>query len=516
MPATRTRFVALLTPLLLALSVACAAPPPAVPPAAAPQLVVHYFNDWHGHLEEFTRPGEATPVAGAARLATLLAERRAAAAAQGADTLLFVAGDVLQGTPMSTAFRGEPDFALLRRFAVDAMSLGNHEFDYGLDNLATRVSEVDFPVLAANVRRADGSLLVGDVARLTTPRHGVRVGVLGLVTADAAVTTHPRNVEGLRFEDPVAVARREVPALAADSDLVVIVSHCGEVVDRRLAEVPGVDLVVGGHDQVLLEPPPRIGDVPVVQAMEWGEYLGEARFARAADRPRWAGNHYLRTSGVTPDPEVAALVGAYRARLSGELGRVVAEAALPLEGRPGVVRRRETNLGDLVADALRAASGAELAVINGGTIRGSIDAGPVTLEEVMTALPFENRLVVVALSGAEVRAMLERSLSVAGEGGFLQVSGLRLRADGARLQAVEAAGAPLDERRVYQVATSDFLLAGGDGYPQAVGKPARETGSNLLDAVLRWMELQPRPLRVEEDGRLQLSWAEEAAARPAA
>jgi 2',3'-cyclic-nucleotide 2'-phosphodiesterase (5'-nucleotidase family) len=124
--------------------------------------------------------------------------------------------------------------------------------------------------------------------------------------------------------------------------------------------------------------------------------------------------------------------------------------------------------------------------------------------------------VVVPLTGAEVRSMLERSLSVAGEGGFLQFAGLRVRAAGERVLAIEAAGAPLDDQRVYQVATSDFLVAGGDGYSQAVGKPARETGSNLLDAVLRWIELQPRPLRVEEDGRLELSQAPEAAERPAA
>jgi 5'-nucleotidase / UDP-sugar diphosphatase len=503
--------------LALSLLLGCAGRRPAaeVSAAAAPQLVVHYFNDWHGHLEPFTRPGESTPVAGAGRLARLLADRRAAAEATGADTLLFVAGDILQGTPMSTAFRGEPDFALLRRFAVDAMALGNHEFDFGLENLQRRVEQVDFPVLAANVRRADGSLLVGDTVTLTTRRHGVRVGVLGLVTADAGVTTHPRNVVGLTFEDPVVTARRHLPALAAGSDMVVIVSHCGKAVDRELAALAGVDLVVGGHDQVLLEPPTSVGGVRVVQALEWGEYLGEARFALAGQGPRWVDNRYHRTATeVVPDPAVEALVADFRARLSGELARVVADTAVPLDGG-SAVRRRETNLGNVVADALRVASGTEVALINAGAIRGSIDAGPVTLEELMTALPFENSLVVVALSGAELRAMLERSLGMAGEGAFLHVSGIRLRADESGLREVAVAGSPLDPQRVYQVATSDFLVAGGDGYPEAIGKPTRDTGSGLLDAVLRWLELQPQPLRVEEDGRLDLA-AEADAERPAA
>ena len=481
----------------------CTARPQPTTAAAPPALVVHYFNDWHGHLEPFPRPDAEGLVGGASRLATVIAQRRAAAQAVGADTLLLEAGDVLQGTPMSTAFRGEPDFALLERFGVDAMSLGNHEFDFGVETLRARMEQVSFPVLAANVRHADGSPFAGESVVLTTPRHGLRVAVLGLVTADTRVTTHPRNVVDLTFEDPVATAARLVPELAASSDFVIVVSHCGAAVDRRVAAVPGIDFVVGGHDQRLIDPPLRVGDVPIVQAYEWGEYLGEATFTVAADGSlAWAGNRYVRvTADVPEDGEVAALVADYRERLGQELDRVVTTAAVRLDGQ--AVRREETNLGNLVADALLQASGAEIAVINAGAIRGSIEAGPVTLERLMTVLPFENRLVVVPLTGAELRSMLVQSVG-RDDGGFLQVAGIRVHA-GDDAVRIDVAGAPLDDARVYQVATSDFLVAGGDGYEQAMGKEVRDTGHGLLDAVLRWIELQPRPLLVEEDGRIELS-----------
>jgi 2',3'-cyclic-nucleotide 2'-phosphodiesterase (5'-nucleotidase family) len=513
--ARRSRRPAAALAAVLALGLAgCVGRPQAAPPAAGapPRLVVHYFNDWHGHLEPFQRPDVTAPVGGAARLARLIADRRATAAAAGADTLLLEAGDVLQGTPMSTVFRGEPDFALLERMGVDAMSLGNHEFDFGIANLRERLAQVSFPVLAANVSNADGTPFAGDAVIVTTPRHGLRVALLGLVTADTRVTTHPHNVADLTFADPVATAARYLPRLAAESDLVVVVSHSGVEVDREIAALPGVDLVVGGHDQDLLEPPPVVGGVPVVQAHEWGEYLGEATFAagRGGDL-RWAGNRYLRVTADLPeDPEVAAFVGSYRARLGSELGKVVATTAVRLDGQG---RNQETNLGNVVADALLLASGADVAFINAGAIRASLEPGDITLEELMTVLPFDNRLVVVRLTGAELRSMLEQSLRDGG-GGFLQVAGVRLRETAAGVEA-EVGGAALDDAKLYDVATSDFLVAGGDGYEQALGKAMRETGYGLLDAVLRWIELQPQPLDVAKDGRIELA-REAAALRDAA
>jgi 2',3'-cyclic-nucleotide 2'-phosphodiesterase (5'-nucleotidase family) len=505
-PRRQRLLLALAAPFLL-VQLSCARPRPATEARrGAPLLVIDYFNDWHGHLESFTRPGATSGVGGAGRLGALIAARREAAAAAGADSLLLEAGDILQGTPMSTVFRGEPDFALLQRFGVDAMAMGNHELDYGQATLAERVAQVRFPVLAANVRKADGSLLTGgDAVVLHTPRHGLDVAILGLVTPDVAVTTHPHNAVGLAVEDPVTVARRYVPDLARRSDLVVVLSHCGEVIDRELAAIDGVDVVVGGHDQKLLEPTPVVGGVRVVQAYEWGEYLGEVRFvAGARGRPVDGGNRYFHvTQDLPEDAEITAYVAGFRERLAPGLAKVVATTALPLDGGRDSVRRHESNFGDLVADALRTASGAELALVNAGTIRGSIEAGPITLEELMTVMPFENRIMVVALSGAEVRAMVERSIRTQG-GGFLQVSGLRVDARAPGPPAIDVGGAPLEDDRVYQVAITDYLLVGGDGYGEPVGKTARDTGLMLLDAVRQWIESQPTPFLPRADGRLKL------------
>jgi 5'-nucleotidase / UDP-sugar diphosphatase len=487
----RRLLAAVLPPLALG---GCAlGPAPAPAPIVAPQpvLVLHHFNDWHGRLEPFVRGGEE--VGGAARFASLLAARREVAAALGADTLLLVAGDVLQGTAMSTAFRGEADFTLLNLLGVDVMCLGNHEFDFGLPVLEERRRQAAFPLLAANVSWRDGRPFADPWVILETPGHGLRVGVLGVVTEDTPVTTHPANVTELRFEDPVAAALRELPALRSQVDLLVVLSHADHEVELELARLPGVDLVVGGHDHLLVaQGAEATGGAPLVQALEWGEYLGEVVVARRDGALRVAETRQFRTtSEISPDPEVAARVADYRQRLDGELARQVGVAAVRLEGDRAAVRRHETSFGNLVADAVRALAGAEVAVINGGTIRTSIEAGPFTLEDLLQALPFENEVVVVRLTGAELRGMLERSaaMTVHGpEGSFLQVSGIRMRIAGAHARDIEVAGAPLDDQRVYRVAMSDFLAFGGDGHGAAEGKPMERTGYLLNDAVLRWVE----------------------------
>ncbi|MBZ0111357.1 MAG: bifunctional metallophosphatase/5'-nucleotidase [Thermoanaerobaculia bacterium] len=468
-------------------------------------LWVHYFNDWHGRLEPFTRPGSDHSVGGAGRLFTLIQARRGSATAAGADSVLLVAGDILQGTPLSTVFRGEPDFELLRRMKVDAMSLGNHEFDFGQRNLAERVAQVDFPVLAANVHGPDGAVLTQATAFVDLPRTRRRLGLLGVVTADVPITTHRRNVAGLTFEDPVEAARRELSALREASDYVIIISHCGLAVDRRLAELPGVDLVIGGHDQKLIEP--VLDAAPIVQAGEWGEHLGEAHLERLySGRIRLARNEYLDIDeGIPPDPETVDFVASYRAKLGEELGEELAVAEVRLEGERQSVRTGETNLGNLVADAVRESTGADVALINGGAIRASIEVGVITLEEVVEVLPFDNQLQRSTLTGAELRALLERSTGLLTEGadmgGFLQVSGLRLVVLEGHLVTVQVGGRQLDPDANYVVATTDFLAAGGDGYDTLVDKEWVDSGYQLTDVVVqRLMELERVDARI--DGRI--------------
>ncbi len=470
------------------------------------RLWVHYFNDWHGRLEPFQRPGSDRSVGGAARLFTLVQARRAAALADGADHLLIIAGDILQGTPLSTVFRGEPDFELLRRMSVDAMSLGNHEFDFGQPNLASRIAQANFPILAANVFGPDGEVLTAGSTVIELPETRRKVAILGLVTADVPITTHRRNVEGLTFQDPVEAAARELPALVESTDFVIVLSHCGLAVDRRLAKLPGVDLVVGGHDQQLVEP--VLDGAPIVQAGEWGEHLGEARLERLySGQVRLVENEYLPVDERVPaDPEVQEFVAHYRSLLGEELKEQVAVARVRLEGEREAVRVRETNLADLVVDAMRETTGVDIALLNGGAIRASIEEGPITLENVLEVLPFDNRLQSTVLTGRQLRQLLERSFGLLEEGGdmggFLQVSGLRAEVRAGELVRVEIAGEPLNPTREYRVATTDFLALGGDGYQSLVEHTWVDSGYTLSDSLTQRLR-ELGEVSIEVDGRLQ-------------
>ena len=480
--------------LLLALAAACATAPPERTPAAGPsgELTLLYFNDLHGHLVPFTREGDTTRVGGAARMATLVQRVREENRGRGRPTLVVFAGDLFQGTPLSSVFQGEPDFRFLNAIGLDAMVLGNHEFDFGLEVLQRRVREAEFPVLAANVRwRGTGRLLVQPHTLLTLP-NGLRVGIVGLVTDETPRTTDPRNVQDLVFEPPLLAAAEVVPALAETADVRIALTHLGSSVDRELAEAYDDELhvVVGGHDQVLLPKPLDEEDVLITQAEEHGLYLGRLDLVhRQGEADLVADTIYRVTAEVPEHPAIAGMVASYVRRLDRELGRTVGRLGTPLEGDRRAVRTRPTNFGVLLASLMREAGGADVALLNGGAIRSSIPPGPVTLGEILQALPFANRILTVELPGEALAGALERSLAqqrVEG-GGYLQVAGVTVGAAGEGPLRIRVGEAPLDPRATYTVAITDFLYHGGDGYGvfRRFGRNPRDTGRLLAKELER-------------------------------
>lgn len=433
------------------------------------RLTILHFNDIHGHLEPW-KPDASSPatVGGIARMAALVEKIRKENRAAGRATLLLEAGDVLTGTPMSSIYRGEPDVDAFDLLKVDAMAFGNHEFDFGREQLGRLVARARFPVLGANIYAEGGRPFAPGTAVLE-PLPGFRVGVIGLTTADAPSTTTPANVAGLAFDDPVAVARHAVPVLERECDLVVALTHIGLPEDKRLAEtVPGVDAVVGGHTHLALETPERVGTTPIVQAGDNCRFLGRLDLTVADGRVTEASGSLIPiVDGMPEDAAVAKLVSGVSASLRERLSKVVGRSSVLLDGARANVRSRETTFGDFVADRVREAARAEVAIVNGGSIRASVGAGNVTYGDLVGALPFENRVLVAKLPGKVLRAALDRSAAIepaAQDGGFLQVSGVRFAIEGGRATDVVVAGEPLSDERVYAVAMPAFLVAGGDGY----------------------------------------------------
>jgi len=325
----------------------------------------------------------------------------------------------------------------------------------------------------------------------------LRVALFGLTTEETPVATHPRNVKGLVFGAAVTTARRLVAELRPQADLIVALTHLGVEEDEKLAAaVPGIDVIVGGHTHTKIEQPETIGETLVLQAYERGVFLGRLDLEMTDGKVT---SHRYRLLPVTPaageDPAVATLVAGYVRQLGDKMNELVGSAAVDLEGGKDAMRTRETNLGDLVADVMRETSGADVALVNGGTIRAGIPAGPVTVGTIYNVLPFDNWLISFALTGKELREALETGVSrvEVRDGGFPQISGMNFTFDpkapaGSRITAVSVGGAPLDETRRYVLATHDFLAAGGNGYTVFAGHDPvyNDSGRSLRVVLAEW------------------------------
>ncbi len=506
---------------LLVLAGTAAAPGGA---AAASHVTILHFNDFHSQMEPY-RGVHGEERGGIAYLAGAVDLIRRA----DPNTILLDAGDNVQGTPYFNAFHGEAEFRVLSLMKVDAMALGNHEFDNGLDALAGETAEARFPILSSNVVVDDGlgppalqprgasfpaagrlvavspgadraAELPPGVHRVAAPYavyavNGVRIGVIGVTTPTLpriVLSTVNRGLNALPVNASVAPWVQE---LRPNADLVVVLSHCGLTVDSTLAAgVPGIDVIVSGHDHVAL-PQPRlipndnrngIGGTLLVEAGSRGDFLG--RLDLDVD-----GNRIVNFSGrllpigpaVPSDEDVLALVNGYQGRLDRELGEVIATAPRGLSA--GGSMDRQVVLGRLVARSMLAASGADVAMENGGGIRSSIPPGPVTLADVYTVLPFENSIVTLDMTGTELQAFLDFGLSLRGRGGFPQMAGVSFVDGGSRAENVRVGPDPLDPSHRYRVAVNNYIYHGGDGYRLEADHPgAEDTGTTLRDAFIRF------------------------------
>ena len=505
----RDRVLRLLVATLL-LAAACASPLRPLGPLAEPQvrLTLLQINDVYT-LE----PVDQGRRGGFARLATLIQRIRR----DNPATLFALAGDTISPAVASTLLRGEQMIAGLNAIGLDLATFGNHEFDFGPAVLLDRIRESRFTWVSSNVLdRRTGRPFGAAQPDVFLTLEGVRIGVLGLTTPAAAATSSPGP--DVEIREPIAVARAVSGELRRrGAQLVVAVTHQDMAADRAMAAAPGVeiDVVIGGHEHEPLVA--EEGRTLITKAGADARYLVQIDLWFGGDgrlRERSWTFHEVSVR-IPPDPRVAQVVDAYAARLGRELDVVVGRTAVPLEARRGPTRTQETNLGDFVADAMRARMKTEVALVNGGGIRGDrvVPPGPLTRRDVAGLLPFGNVVMVVEVTGQALRAALEQGLALRERegGGFLQVSGLRVRFDparpaGQRVVAVEVGGAPLDPARRYTTAVADYVARGGDGITAL--RDARVVvdashGPLLADILLEAVAAQPA-ITPEVDGRLRL------------
>lgn len=448
------------------------------------------LSDLHGHLE-------ALPQVAA----------RVGALRERGPVLLLDAGDSLQGTLEADRTRGAAVVEAYGAMGVAAAAVGNHDFDHGAAALRDRMREAPYPFLAANLaERATGGLPAWQglaARRLVKLPGGLAVGLLGLSARETAYTTMPRNVEGLAFSDPLPAAAREAAALRAEgASLVVALAHVGGTCRERRGGAPcpaagelrrladglpagAVDALVGGHTHELVAE--RVGAVGVVQPGKHGEHLGwitlcEGRppevHAPVALRP---GEPFLGKVREPPGALVA-LVERRRQAVRRE-GEEPVGAVLPR--RLTRSRTGPSPLGAAAAQGLRAAAGADFGLVNAGSLRADLPAGPLLQGRLHEALPFDDRVAVLTVSGTE----LTRLIGQVQRKGFPQVAGLLLGAEGPRT----CAGEPLAPDGRYRVATGEFLATGGDQRRKGLrlGQVELLPGRTMRDAVADWLRSAP-------------------------
>ncbi len=497
-------------------------------PAAAlteQRLTILHTSEHHGQALPIEQRGKPT-VAGMAGRAALIADIR-----RTTDALLLVdSGDLLIGTPLSSFFRGEPDIKAMNLMGYQALAAGNHEFDFGLDHVRRLRELARFPILCSNITSRVAELPCQPATIVSTG--GLSVGLISLLGHKNFPDTFNRQVaKVIDFRDPVDTARSLARALKASQgvDLVVAVTHQDTDEDLRvLAQVPEVDVIVGGHTEgfdglrtaaatepveELANPGPvlvkthRLGrtlgrlDLLISKPPETG---GRARVVRAKAQ------NLPVTEAIAPEPAVQQLLEDYNRKLESQTATVIGRSLVTLEGDTGKVRTQETNLGNLLADLLRDEFGTDVALVNGGQIRDGIPAGPVDIKRVLRVLPFNSPTVTLTITGERLRQALENSVSQlpgSQAGRFLQVSGLSVLYDlsakpGARVQEVTVGGRPLEAARRYSVATDAFLADGGDGFTMFAAATDRiERQIPMRDLLLQ--ALQAGPLRASLAGRIR-------------
>jgi 2',3'-cyclic-nucleotide 2'-phosphodiesterase (5'-nucleotidase family) len=458
-------------------------------PAPVHEFTILHFNDFHGQVQSLKVP-PGQPCGGLARLAAQAGQIEARNRKAGEPTFLFFSGDLFTGTSFSTLFQGDPEFQALSLMHLTAMTTGNHEWDFGQGVLMARARKARFPVLLDNVTSADPDHVFWRPA-LDLKVGDLRVGVIGVTTADTPITTAPGNTQGYAFSDPVAAVGAILGERGQGWDFVVVLSHCGFEVDRAMAgRYPQLGLIVGAHDHKVLDQPFVENGVPIVQAGDRGRYLGEVRVQIVTGkRARVTGRLVPVTEETPPDKAVVDLLAPYLDKEESALGAVIGKLPVALSGDRNLLRSREAPIGDLLADAMRDEAKADIAFMNGGGIRAGLPAGEVTGRDLLACLPFFDSLATVKLTGAQVQALLDRCAAMPEQdapGGFLQVSGLTVRYEGGKALDLKVGGAPVDPARDYLVACSHFLLSGGDGLSEFTeGRDVRDFGLALQELMRR-------------------------------
>jgi 5'-nucleotidase len=458
-------------------------------------------------------PVELGSRGGLARVLTLKKEIEK----ESPNTLFLLSGDTISPSVESITYKGAQMIDAWNVAGLDYSTLGNHEFDFGPDELRLRMKESKFKWIVANVIDKKTGKPFGDApAYVIREFDGVKVGIFGLTLEETKTTSRPGP--DVEFLNPCETARKIVAEIHAQGvKTVVALTHLSMSEDKEVARCADIDVIIGGHEHTLLES--VSGGAPIFKMTADARELGQidlniSKSTGAVESIDW--KVIPVTDKVRDDPQFVAINNKYGALLK-ELSQGVGRTSVELDARSATGRTQETNVGNFIADSFRLATAADVGLMNGGSIRADaiIRPGPLTKREVLSILPFKNRVIKLELTGALLRAALEHGVARSAEdkepGRFPQVSGVRFTFDarrpaGSRIVEITVKGQPLDDQKKYTLATADYIgIDGGDGY--AVFKEAqllipREQGQFDSD-VLRAAITRKKVIAPRVEGRIK-------------
>lgn len=508
-------FAPKLTPLLfsLALTGFSVAQPP------LRQVTILHTNDSHGRYQSFhVEPGDATSqtgdpgrepstftrsgrVGGFARLATVAGEIRRR---EGAERVLLLhGGDTFSDDLLANLTRGRAVIELMNQVGYQFMALGNHDFDYGLEQTRELQKLAHFPMRGANVLDRDGQPFLGDPWKLF--RLGdVKVAVLALGYHNTALTGSRKNTEGLQFTDGIEAVRLRMAEMRRQADLVVVLSHQGSKVDEVLADqVPGIDIIVGAHSHDSILPAKKHGSTWITQALSDGAVVGELKVTMNSQgriQDLQSCGHTLWEDEVRADPVVEEQIRALREPHKQQLEEVLTRAT----ERIGRQYRSESPFDRLVGDILCEETGSQVAFLPGVGYGVSLSPGPVTREALYALLPHPTKVVTLELTGEQILKILEQSATNQNPatpqervGGLVQTAGLAWHVDlnlpsGQRVSQVQVGSSSLEPDRFYQVVTNEAMQGGLHRYSTfAAGRKVRVWEEAVTDVVERRLRKMP-------------------------
>lgn len=496
-------------------------------------LTILHTNDFHARFEPISKYDSGCSAedneagecfGGSARLVTAIEEAKGRAE----NWLLVDGGDQFQGTLFYTYYKGALAAEMMNKMGYDGMTVGNHEFDDGPEVLAGFMDAVDFPVLMSNADVSGEELLADKLMKSTViEKGGEKIGLIGLTPIDTDELSSPGK--NIIFTDPSDAVQGEVDRLTDEGvNKIIVLSHSGYGVDQTVAEnTTGVDVIVGGHTNTLLGDmdgaegpyPTVVNGVQIVSAYAYGKFLGELNvtFDDEGNVTQASGAPLVMDGTVVEDEGTVSRIAEAAEPLDEIRNKVVAETTEAIDGSRDTCRAGECQMGNLVAEAMLdrvADQGVTMAITNGGGLRASIDAGEVTMGEVLTVLPFQNTLSTFETTGADMIAALENGVSQVEDGGgrFPQIAGMQFTWDpeaepGSRIVDVYVASGmdwePIDPEATYLAVTNNYVRNGGDGYSVFEGAAnAYDFGPDLADVTAEYLAAMG-PYEPFTDGRIK-------------